>query len=88
MLYEEAVGLKNAKRISWAGFTFLGFNISLMMVMWMSFAGQSRHLSLSEDQNANISQFLEDRFSALYDVMSGDGPKNLNQKSYVGMVPK
>lgn len=87
MLYEEAVGFKNARRIMYAGFAVLGFNISMMMSMWFAYGGTSRHIDLTPEQNAQTSQFIEDRFGTIFDLFSGDGPRNMPQKSYIGRGP-
>jgi hypothetical protein len=87
MLYEEAVGFKGAKRLAGAGFTFLGFNIGIMMVMWAAFAGSSRHVAMTPEKNAEANQFLEDRFSSIFDVLTGDGQKSMPQSAYVGRGP-
>ena len=87
-LYEEAVGLKGARRIAWAGWAFLGFNISLMMSMLASFGATSRHLALSPEENARYSQHVEDRWSTLWDTMAGKGPKAIPQSGYASRGPR
>ena len=86
MLYEEAVGLKGAKRLAGLGFGFLGFNIGVMVIMWGAFAGSSRHVHMTPDMNAEANQFLEDKFSPIFDFLSGDS-RQMPQVSYVGRKP-
>ena len=90
-LYEEALGLANVKKVAWGGFGLLAFNIGIMMSMWGSFGGQSRHAQLTPEQNAKGSQFLEDRFSMLYDTLTGqssEGKFNTGSKKSYGGVPR